>query len=150
MNTRYLCLYKLTPGGMICMSPPPYILVWGYTWYYCMHCLLSCCIYTVLVYWYCHSYILLLLYILVATHIPFSAWRHMYTILPYTHDQSWFIYGCVHMLYCALLQCQSSYLLECHIQESSVSGCNCLINNNSTLPVHSWIQHNYWIFRVSI
>ena len=55
----------------------------------------------------------------------------MYTIL-HTHDQSWFMYGCVHMLYCALLQCRSSYQLECHIQESSVSG---LSSDNSEYVV---------------
>ena len=77
----------------------------------------------------------LLLYILVATHIPFSAWRHMYTILPYTYDQSWFMYGCVHMLYCALLQCRSSYLLECHIQESSLSGLSGLSSDDSEYVV---------------
>ena len=35
----------------------------------------------------------------------------------------WFIFGCVHMLHCALVQCQSSYLLEYpHTQEASASG----------------------------
>lgn len=80
------------------------------------------------------SYILLQFQLLHIANSFFSM-DDMQNTCMYTTTMSWFMSGCVHMLYCALLQCQSFYLLGCHIQENSVSCLSSRISGNASYTV---------------